>query len=678
MSFFEFPHTRTYDSDLGWLIWAMKKLIGDMTEFTEINSIKFGDPINWNIATQYEPTTIVVDVEGNGYISRKAVPAGIALTDSDYWTRIFNFSDITDAIRSGIAVNNGDSATALQAMNKNDLIWWNGNMYQVLYDIAAGTALINGTNIKPFTVDEKINSVGGNIEQIVSDLNNEIQARKNADTALQGAIATEVTAREQADNALQNLIDGLTFDAEYKTFDVAGRTIKTKLEKTGSYQLGSHFVLDRDELNGSYSGFYVQSCEYIGQNQFMIGMSTESYSTSLIVITDNNFNILNRYQIDLGHCNDIAYDMKNGKIFVATYETGTYANSIVVLNRNTMAIEHVIPFASGVARVAYDALNDVLYLTRSGGVSYYISEIMNPDTYEIIASYNIPPLTDFVPDIVTQGGVVLDGNYYQIGCKWRWLDSNNGTYMFNIRPDGTYGKTYAFPQMTGDEVEGVTYDDKNMYMIAHNYVTENVHVYVYPLYNSSVPINATLFSGYGINLNDGDDLNNLIDGKYNKPQGATNVLNWPPNQNGGTIYQIGCGYNHTLQIACLNNGMILTRNRMANGKNGQWTYWFPITGEIMTGVQSFDLAGGYLSNAAKSIFGTIPTYMFLQPNIGNLLVYARSVEGKYLITNEALSTFNYSLTKTGNMCRLQISKKDGTTFNAPNNTPVAVQMNGTL
>lgn len=217
MSFFEFPNARTYDSDLGWLIWAMKKLIGDMTEFTEINSIKFGDPINWNIATQYEPTTIVVDGEGNGYISRKAVPAGIALTDSDYWTRIFNFSDITDAIRESIAVNAGNSATTPVALSANDLVWWNGNIYKVLYDIPAGTAFIDGTNVVAYTVNRRINDLSsemGDFSEEIGNINTALGALDTRIDGVVGSVEDEAEARTAADNALNERIDGVVGSVE--------------------------------------------------------------------------------------------------------------------------------------------------------------------------------------------------------------------------------------------------------------------------------------------------------------------------------------------------------------------------------------------------------------------------------------------------------------------------------
>ena len=157
MAFFnEFPHTRTYDSDLGWLIWAMKKLIGDWENFSNLNSIKFADPLNWSIDRNYEPAIIVVDSDGNGYISRQAVPSGVPLSNTEYWTEIFSFGDITDTIRENIAVNAEESATAPAALKANQLVWWNDNLYRALYDIAAGTAFIENVNIKRMTVDEKI------------------------------------------------------------------------------------------------------------------------------------------------------------------------------------------------------------------------------------------------------------------------------------------------------------------------------------------------------------------------------------------------------------------------------------------------------------------------------------------------------------------------------------------
>lgn len=196
MSFFEFPNTRTYDSDLGWLIKSMYQLISEMVDFRELNSIKFADPINWNIATQYPPATIVVDYEGNGYISRKPVPAGVALTSTEYWAQIFNFADVTTAIRNGIAYNAGDSATTQIYLRENDLVWWNGTMYKVVHDMAAGSAFIENVNIKRYTVDHKI-------KDVISALNTEIQNRQGLQDAIDNEIATRASQVERLTESLQ-------------------------------------------------------------------------------------------------------------------------------------------------------------------------------------------------------------------------------------------------------------------------------------------------------------------------------------------------------------------------------------------------------------------------------------------------------------------------------------------
>lgn len=44
----------------------------------------FADPIEWDITSEYESLTVVKNL-GNSYVSKQAVPAGIALNNSDYW-----------------------------------------------------------------------------------------------------------------------------------------------------------------------------------------------------------------------------------------------------------------------------------------------------------------------------------------------------------------------------------------------------------------------------------------------------------------------------------------------------------------------------------------------------------------------------------------------------------------
>lgn len=124
MAFFsEFPHTRTYDSDLGWIIARMKQLINDIDTFTSFNTIKFADNPIWNIENAYEANTLVLDrftedgvTNEITYVSKKAVPRGVDISNTEYWMKISDYNAGLDEIRRMIAENytelSGDIATA--------------------------------------------------------------------------------------------------------------------------------------------------------------------------------------------------------------------------------------------------------------------------------------------------------------------------------------------------------------------------------------------------------------------------------------------------------------------------------------------------------------------------------------------------------------------------------------
>lgn len=102
MSFFEFPHTRTYDSDLGWLI----KHVGLNTDNIEAlqawyatHKAEYDDLKNkvdglinnlvdvivpWDSSIAYRIFSIV-EYQGTNYIAVQDVPVGAMITDTNYW-----------------------------------------------------------------------------------------------------------------------------------------------------------------------------------------------------------------------------------------------------------------------------------------------------------------------------------------------------------------------------------------------------------------------------------------------------------------------------------------------------------------------------------------------------------------------------------------------------------------
>lgn len=201
MAFFnEFPNTRTYDKDLGWLIHVVGELQIEVQTFIENNTINIPDQITWDITKQYTRNTLVIDYDGTAYLSKQPVPVGIAITNTDYWMPIFNYDDSINTLRANIATNERNHTTASAEHHAGDLVWLGNALYKVTADMPAGTAYIVGTNVELYTIEDYLLFLKGAIAA-------EAQARQGADTTLQDNIDAETLARQGADTTLQDNID---------------------------------------------------------------------------------------------------------------------------------------------------------------------------------------------------------------------------------------------------------------------------------------------------------------------------------------------------------------------------------------------------------------------------------------------------------------------------------------
>lgn len=88
--FEKYPYTNLQDLNLDWLLRQMKALDAQMDEFTALNAIRWAG--NWDPAYMYEAWSIVRNTNNDAYISLKAVPSGILLTNTEYWALAFDYS----------------------------------------------------------------------------------------------------------------------------------------------------------------------------------------------------------------------------------------------------------------------------------------------------------------------------------------------------------------------------------------------------------------------------------------------------------------------------------------------------------------------------------------------------------------------------------------------------------
>lgn len=198
------PYTNFHDLNLDWIIEVLNEFNTKLTNFVSLATIKYANPIQWDITSQYEANTVVVDSRGNAYLSVKPVPSGVSLDRTEFWTKIGNFDVLWADVKKAITpTDECHSPTATAARAINDLVWVNGALVRVTKTMAAGDAYVPGSNCVSSSTNEVLHYL---ITAFNEGLSAEKTARENADTQLQTAIGDEQAARENADTQLQTAI----------------------------------------------------------------------------------------------------------------------------------------------------------------------------------------------------------------------------------------------------------------------------------------------------------------------------------------------------------------------------------------------------------------------------------------------------------------------------------------
>ena len=202
MAYFrEIPYTTLSQLNLDWLIKGLQNLETDINNFVALNAIKYANPFNWDITSQYAMNTLVFNpADYTAYLSVKPVPSGVQIDNTDYWTSVFTLEDVLTAYRDTLTPvfeKAGSPATA--TIEKGQLFWIESSIYYATVKINPGDTVAIGTNCAATNISAELLKLAGLITE-------EQTARENADTALRDVITAEPTARETADTALRDLI----------------------------------------------------------------------------------------------------------------------------------------------------------------------------------------------------------------------------------------------------------------------------------------------------------------------------------------------------------------------------------------------------------------------------------------------------------------------------------------
>lgn len=156
------PWTNLHELNLDWIIQSIKDQETRLTNFVSLNSIKYADPFQWNITSQYAQNTLVIDPEtGTAYLSLQPVPQGVQIDNTEYWTPVFTLQNFTDALKKAISdfPQQEDGQAATQAIPAGTVFWAGDRLVRNEAAIPVTSLVIVGSNCTQLDVVSLIEEV---------------------------------------------------------------------------------------------------------------------------------------------------------------------------------------------------------------------------------------------------------------------------------------------------------------------------------------------------------------------------------------------------------------------------------------------------------------------------------------------------------------------------------------
>lgn len=191
---YEFPYSDPQRWNLDWLMNQMKELQSSYDLFVVMNEVKYAEPLQWSIDTQYEKNTIVQSRNGEQtYLSKQPVPSGIALTNTDYWLQLADYAPSFDRLRTSIVpIDIEDSSIAPFDIPQDTILWYRGELYKARVNIYEGDDLRPNVTLDRTTILHLIESLEhrlGIVETDIGDVLDEVHDLGDDVTTLFGNVS---------------------------------------------------------------------------------------------------------------------------------------------------------------------------------------------------------------------------------------------------------------------------------------------------------------------------------------------------------------------------------------------------------------------------------------------------------------------------------------------------------
>lgn len=491
MGLFErFPYTNFHELNAGWMLEVMKKLEEAWEQFTAGNSLSFADPLTYDATKSYAKNTIVLDENGNAYISLQAVPKGVAPGNQDYWLMVFDYEAFMEKVNKNFTGRYyRDENRAKTPMAVGDWLTFEDVLCKATAAIAVDDLLEVGTNIEHFTLEDFIKNFMTSANQMIQQYKNDIDA-------------SELAFTNHLQEQFDQVIAGVTVDSEVILAREAynGKTYPT---------LGDAKNIFDSYILAAFKGNYFDIAAYFGrpENTSLAGvdMTNNGDDTFSFSGTASGTFYANLFVdalhlpvgLEVGKKYKLKFNATNVNIDCFTYVGG----SPTLLFREHQDYEFTVPSCEGI-HFRFNVSNGITVnetVSWPQIISCYDNEVMSP----IANGVEVPNNTD-LNNITTTGRYLLLGLTYT-NCP---ISSNTG---------------FLFVSSIGNTVYQIAYDFNMRFSYRRRAINNVFGAWVNEAYPNNVSIAA------------GTDLNTLtLSGNYLIFSGVS-YPNIPDGFNGGVL-----------------------------------------------------------------------------------------------------------------------------------------------
>ena len=364
-----FPYTNFHDLNLDWILRVVHAMDSKLDRAIS-TKIKVADPLQWDITKQYEEFTVVMN-DGRAYLSIKAVPYGIPVTDTEYWQEIFDLGAVFNTLKDSIAIaDDGLSPTSSADRTVGTLVWLNDKLNIVIQPISIGDEYTS-TNVREASVEELIritkDQIFEEINSLVNYTNGELEKKvtkyNNGKYIIIGDSYVVLGLGTQIKTILS--LDAIVFPAGGGGFaGTAGTyTFQTALEAVAN-------TLTADEKNaitdivilGGYNDYSFQPSAIGTAMQNFNTYARATFSNALITLGMVAYSTRDN---DLGLIEEVVIPTYSANAMVLGWRYIPYAN-IGIHFTSAMDSDGVHPISGGISTIA----NYIAQFIHTGNAFY--------------------------------------------------------------------------------------------------------------------------------------------------------------------------------------------------------------------------------------------------------------------------------------------------------------------